>query len=46
MMTDPKASPADTDNQPPERKTKRLDMSGTQLVGGALAAMTAAVIVT
>ena len=44
MMTDPKTSPADTDEQPPERKTKRLDMSGTQLVGGALAAMTAAVI--
>ena len=44
MMTDPKTSPADTDEQPPELKTKRLDMSGTQLVGGALAAMTAAVI--
>ncbi|HEY5845819.1 MAG TPA: hypothetical protein VIT42_03400 [Microlunatus sp.] len=44
MMTDPKTVPPDTDEQPPQPKTKRLDMSGTQLVGGALAAMTAAVI--
>ena len=44
MMTDTKTLPPDTDEQPPQPKTKRLDMSGTQLVGGALAAMTAAVI--
>ena len=44
MMTDTKTLPPDTDEQPPQPKTKRLDMSGTQLVGGAFAAMTAAVI--
>ena len=44
MMTDTKTLPPDTDKQPPQPKTKRLDMSGTQLVGGAFAAMTAAVI--
>ena len=44
MMTDTKSLPPDTDEQPPQPKTKRLDMSGTQLVGGAFAAMTAAVI--
>ena len=44
MMTDAKTLPPDTDKQPPQPKTKRLDMSGTQLVGGAFAAMTAAVI--
>ena len=44
MMTDTKTVPPETDKQPPQPKTTRLDMSGTQLVGGALAAMTAAVI--
>ncbi len=44
MMTDTKTLPPDTDKQPPQPKTKRLDISGTQLVGGAFAAMTAAVI--
>ena len=44
MMTDTKTLPPKTDEQPPQPKTKRLDMSGTQLVGGAFAAMTAAVI--
>ena len=44
MMTDIKTLPPDTHEQPPQPKTKRLDMSGTQLVGGAFAAMTAAVI--
>ncbi len=43
-MTDTKTLTRPTPEQPPEPKTPRLEMSATQLVGGALAAMTAAVI--
>ena len=43
-MTDTKTLTRPTTEQPPEPKTRRLDMSATQLIGGALAAMTAAVI--
>ena len=43
-MTDTKTVTRPTPEQPPEPKTPRLEMSATQLVGGALAAMTAAVI--
>lgn len=43
-MTDTKTAVPATREKPPEPKPKRLDLSATQLVGGALAAMTSAVI--
>ena len=43
-MTDTKTLTRPPNEQPPEPKTRRLEMSATQLGGGALAAMTSAVI--
>jgi len=43
-MTDTKTLHRDTSADPPPERKKLLDMSATQLVGGALAAMTSAVI--
>jgi hypothetical protein len=43
-MTDTNTLPRPTPEQPAEPKTPRFEMSATQLIGGALAAMTAAVI--
>jgi hypothetical protein len=43
-LTDTHTLTRSPNEQPPEPKTRRLEMSATQLIGGALAAMTAAVI--
>ena len=43
-MTDTTTLTRPPNEQPPEPRTRRLEMSATQLIGGALAAMTAAVI--
>jgi hypothetical protein len=43
-MTDTNTMTRSPNDESPEPKTRRLEMSATQLIGGALAAMTAAVI--